>query len=258
MGGGRVRLTVVGCAGSFAGPDSPASCYLVEAPFEGRTYRLLVDLGSGAFGPLQRHSTIRDIDAIALSHLHADHCFDMSGMYVVSRYHPEGAFDPIPVHAPEGAGDFLVAAYGEEERTGMSEQFAFSPWQDGETIRLGPFTVTSRLVNHPVPAYAFRIATDEHVLAYSGDTGLTDALVDLVDGADLFLCEASFVESGTNPPDLHLTGAEAGRYATGGSVGRLLVTHIPTWTDRDEVESDVRSTWDGPYDIVTAGATYEL
>ena len=258
MGGCVVKLTVIGCAGSFAGPDSPASCYLVEAPHEGSTYRLLIDLGSGAFGPLQRHSTIRDIDAIALSHLHADHCFDMSGFYVVSRYHPEGAFDRIPVHAPDGAGDFLVAAYGEEERSGMSEQFAFSPWEDGATVQLGPFAVTSVLVNHPVPAFAMRIATADHSIAYSGDTGPCDALADLVQDVDLFLCEASFVESGDNPPNLHLTGAEAGQYAKAGSVGRLLVTHIPTWTDRDEVEADVRTTWDGPYDIVTAGATYEL
>ncbi|MET0820835.1 MAG: MBL fold metallo-hydrolase, partial [Aeromicrobium sp.] len=166
-----MKLTVIGCAGSFAGPDSPASCYLVEAPHDGGTYRLLIDLGSGAFGPLQRHSTIRDIDAIALSHLHADHCFDMSGFYVVSRYHPQGAFDRIPVHAPEGAGDFLVAAYGEEERSGMSEQFAFSPWQDGATVQLGPFSVTSVLVNHPVPALALGLPTPEPPHPPSGATG---------------------------------------------------------------------------------------
>ena len=253
-----MKLTVIGCAGSFAGPDSPASCYLLEAPHEGGTYRLLIDLGSGAFGPLQRHSTIRDIDAIALSHLHADHCFDMSGFYVVSRYHPEGAFERIPVHAPDGAGDFLVSAYGEEERAGMHAQFDFSPWQDGATLQLGPFSLTSALVNHPVPAYAFRVETATHSLVYSGDTGPTEALAGLVDGADLFLCEASFVESGDNPPNLHLTGAEAGEYASRGGVGRLLVTHIPSWTDPAEVEADVKSTWDGPYELVTAGATYQL
>jgi ribonuclease BN (tRNA processing enzyme) len=253
-----MKLTVIGCAGSFAGPDSPASCYLVEAPFEGRTYRLLVDLGSGAFGPLQRHSTIRDIDAIALSHLHADHCFDMSGFYVVSRYHPDGAFEQLPVLAPEGAGEFLVSAYGAEEDTGMRAQFDFRAWTDGGTEQLGPFTVTSVLVNHPVPAFALRISTATRSLVYSGDTGRSEALAELVDGADVFLCEASFVESGTNPPDLHLTGAEAGTYASRGGVGRLLVTHIPTWTDRTEVESDVKTTWGGPFELVTADATYVI
>lgn len=253
-----MKLIVVGCNGSFAGPDSAASCYIVEAPFEGRTYRLLVDLGSGAFGPLQRHSTIRDIDAIALSHLHADHCFDMSGFYVVSRYHPEGRFAPTTVYAPDGAEDFLVTTYGSGEDAGMREQFVFHGWEDGGTVQLGPFAVTSVLVNHPVPAYAIRIATSTRSLVYSGDTGTTEALVGLVEGTDVFLCEASFVESGTNPPDLHLTGAEAGDYATRGRVGRLLVTHIPTWTDRDEVASDVKTTWDGPFEIVNAGSTYVI
>ena len=253
-----MKLTVIGCAGSFPGPDSPASCYLVEAPFEGRTYRLLIDLGSGALGNLQRECDLRDIDAIAISHLHADHCFDLSGLYVVSKYHPDGALDRIPVLAPAGAGDYLATAYGITEPVGMSEQFDFLDWQDGGTVELGPFTVTSVRVDHPVPAYAIRVATDAHSLVYSGDTGPTDSLVELAADADLFLCEASFVESAVNPPNLHLTGAEAGAYATRARVGRLLVTHIPAWTDRAEVESDVKTTWDGPYEIVTAGAIFEL
>jgi ribonuclease BN (tRNA processing enzyme) len=253
-----MKLTVIGCAGSFPSPDSPASCYLVEAPFEGRTYRLVVDLGSGALGNLQRACDLRDVDAIAISHLHADHCFDLSGFYVVSKYHPDGALDRIPVLAPAGAGDHLATAYGIREPVGMTEQFDFRDWQDGGTVQLGPFAVTSIHVDHPVPAYAIRVATDTHSLVYSGDTGPTETLVELAMGADLFLCEASFVESADNPPNLHLTGAEAGDYATRAGVGRLLVTHIPAWTDRAEVESDVKSTWNGPYELVTAGSTCQL
>jgi len=253
-----MKLTVIGCSGSFPGPDSPASCYLVEAPFDGRTYRLLIDLGSGALGDLQRFCDLRDIDAVALSHLHADHCFDLSGLYVVSKYHPGGQLDRIPVLGPAGTGDFLATAYGVEEPVGMTEQFDFRDWQDGGTVELGPFAVTSVRVDHPVPAYALRVAAGERSLVYSGDTGPTDELVALAAGADLFLCEASFVESVDNPPNLHLTGAEAGTCAARAGVGRLLVTHIPPWTDRAEVESDVKTTWDGPYDLVTAGSTYDL
>jgi len=253
-----MKLTVIGCSGSFPGPDSPASCYLVEAPFDGRTYRLLIDLGSGALGDLQRFCDLRDIDAVALSHLHADHCFDLSGLYVVSKYHPDGQLDRIPVFGPAGTGDFLATAYGIHEPVGMTEQFDFRDWQDSGTVQLGPFAVTSVLVDHPVPAYALRVATADHSLAYSGDTGPTDQLIELATGADLFLCEASFVESVDNPPNLHLTGAEAGTCAARAGVRRLLVTHIPPWTDRAEVESDVKTTWDGPYDLVTAGSTYDL
>ncbi len=54
-----MRLTVVGCSGSFPGPDSAASCYLVEADLgdgpDKRTWRILLDLGNGALGQLQHH-----------------------------------------------------------------------------------------------------------------------------------------------------------------------------------------------------------
>ena len=70
-----MRLTIVGCSGSMAGPTSPASSYLVQADGEGldghpRTYSVLLDLGSGAFGPLQALTDVAQIDAVALRHLH--------------------------------------------------------------------------------------------------------------------------------------------------------------------------------------------
>jgi ribonuclease BN (tRNA processing enzyme) len=81
-----VRLTVIGCSGSFPGPDSPASCYLVESG----GFRLLLDLGNGALGALQRHVGLYDIDAVCLSHLHADHCLDLCAYYVARTFHPDG------------------------------------------------------------------------------------------------------------------------------------------------------------------------
>src|SRR5579862_4913036 len=99
-------LTIVGCSGSFPGPDSPASCYLVEA--EG--FRLLVDLGNGALGPLQRYAGLDQIYAICLSHLHADHCLDMCAYQVFRTYRPEGPLPPIPVYGPAGAAPRLDRA----------------------------------------------------------------------------------------------------------------------------------------------------
>jgi ribonuclease BN (tRNA processing enzyme) len=81
-----VRLTIVGCSGSFPGPDSPASSYLVEA--EG--FRLLIDLGSGALGALQRYASLYEIDAVCVSHLHADHCLDLCDFSVARRFAPDG------------------------------------------------------------------------------------------------------------------------------------------------------------------------
>ena len=77
-----MKLTVIGCAGSAPGPKSPASCYLVE--HDG--FRLVLDLGNGAFGPLQGLLDPATIDAVFLSHLHADHCLDVAPFVVWHRY----------------------------------------------------------------------------------------------------------------------------------------------------------------------------
>ena len=81
-----MRLTVVGCAGSFPGPDSPASCYLLEAD----GFRLVIDFGNGSLGALQKYTSLFDIDAVCLSHLHADHCVDLYSYSVARAFSPAG------------------------------------------------------------------------------------------------------------------------------------------------------------------------
>ncbi len=251
-----MELTVVGCAGSFPSAESPASCYLLQAPYEGRTYSLVMDLGNGALGALQRHVDPAEVDAVVLSHLHADHCLDLCGYYVFRKYRPTGALPRIPVYGPSDTARHLARAYDLKVPPGMSEQFDFRTWDPDRVVDLGPFRITVRRMTHPVEAYALRIEHDGHAVVYSGDTGPTEALVELADGADALLCEASFVESADNPPGIHLTGAQAGDHARRAEAVRLLVTHIPAWTDRDTVAAEAREAFDGKIDLVEAGERY--
>ena len=253
-----MTLTVVGCAGSFPSAESPASCYLLQAPYEGRTYSLVMDLGSGALGPLQRYVDPTAVDAVVLSHLHADHCLDLCGYYVLRKYRPGGALPPIPVYGPSGTAEHLARAYDLRSPVGMTEQFDFGGWESGVPLDLGPFRVTPRRMAHPVEAYALRVEHDGSSLVYSGDTGPTDALVEHAAGSDALLCEASFVESEENPTGVHLTGAQAGTHAARAGTGRLLVTHIPVWTDRDTVAAEAKHAYDGPIDLVRAGERYAV
>lgn len=252
-----MRLTVIGCAGSYPGPDSAASCYLLEADHEGRTWRVLIDLGSGALGTLQQYVDPLTLDAVLLSHLHPDHYFDISGLYVVWKYHPSGPQERIPVFGPSGVARQAARAYGLPKEPGMSAEFDFREYDDAP-IRLGPFTIKAVRVVHPVPAYGMRVEVGGRTLAYSGDTGPCSALVDLAKGADLLLAEAAFVEGGDNPADLHLTGTEAGRAAHDAGVGRLVLTHIPPWHDREVALAEARSTYSGPIELAVTGATYEI
>jgi ribonuclease BN (tRNA processing enzyme) len=143
----------------------------------------------------------------------------------------------------------------------MTDKFAFHTWEANSPARIGPFTVEPFVARHPVPAFSVRVEAAGKVVAYSGDTGPHDAIVDLARHADVFLSEASFVESqaATNPPDLHLTGRQAASYAREAGARRLLITHIPAWTDRDEVAADVEAgNFGGPTEFVRPGMSYEL
>lgn len=248
---------MIGCSGSYPGPDSPASCYLVETDLDGRTWRIVLDLGNGALGALHRYADPLTIDAVLLSHLHADHCIDLTSYYVLRKYHPLGPRPPIPVYGPDGTPGRLARAYDLPKSPGMTEQFTFC-FYPAESFAIGPFTVTAAEVAHPVTAYALRIEAEGRTLVYSGDTGPCDALVGAARDADLFLCEASFVEGHTNPPDLHLTGADAGRMAAASDARRLVLTHVPPWHDADEMLCEADATYDGPLELAVPGKTYEI
>ena len=242
-----MRVTVVGCAGSFPGPDSPASCYLLEA--EG--FRLVIDLGNGALGGLQRFAGLFSIDAICLSHLHADHCVDLGAYWVVRQYTSDGPRPPIPVHGPRGTAE-RVAGFGGENTASVQARFTFRDLQPA-TTEIGPFRVTADHVNHPVETFGFRVEHAGWRLAYSGDTGESDALVRLAEGADLLLCEASFLDGPDIRPNLHLTARQAAEHAARAGVGQLVLTHLVPWNDQDRTLAEASQAYRGGLSLAASG-----
>ncbi|MFI6941734.1 MBL fold metallo-hydrolase [Streptomyces sp. NPDC050418] len=251
-----MKLTVVGCSGSFPSADSACSSYLVEAD----GFRLLLDMGNGALGELQRHCGLYDLDAVFLSHLHPDHCIDMCAYFVARYYrHEGGRCDAIPVYAPEGAQDRLTTAYGDSpSASAMGEVFDFRALKSGASFEIGPFSVRTERVAHPVEAYAIRVEHEGRSLVYSGDTGACPQLDELAAGTDLYLCEASFIHGKESIPDLHLNGREAGESAARAGAGKLVLTHIPPWTDANINLADAREVFDGPVELAAPRTTYEI
>ena len=242
-----MQLTVIGCSGSFPGPDSPASCYLLEA--EG--FRLVIDLGNGALGALQRHADLFGIDAVCLSHLHIDHCVDLSSYWIARQYAPEGIRPAIPVYGPAGTAA-RVAGFGGQDEAAVRERFDVRELASGP-VEIGPFRIATEHMNHPVETFGFRVEHDGWRLAYSADTGETDALIRLADGADLLLCEASFIDEPGNPPNLHLTARQAGQYAARAGAGQLVLTHLVAWYDRERSLDEAGGAYHGPLSAATAG-----
>jgi ribonuclease BN (tRNA processing enzyme) len=249
-----MRLTVLGCAGSFPGPDSACSAYLVEA----EDFRLLLDFGTGSLSALQRYASLTSVDAILLSHLHADHVLDACSYVVVRRYAPDGPYPTIPIYAPAGGGDRLASAYGTVGEAPLDDVYTFRDLRAG-TFDIGPLTVTAAQVLHPVETYGVRVEYGGRVLAYSADTAPCDALVSLARDADLFLCEASYLDGAANPPGLHLTGREAGEAAAKAGAGRLVLTHlVSAWVSEARAVASAAAVFSGPVEAARVGVRHQI
>ncbi|HEX4705840.1 MAG TPA: MBL fold metallo-hydrolase [Pseudonocardiaceae bacterium] len=255
-------LTVLGCAGSVPGPNAAASGYLIET---GDRSGIAVDLGNGTLAALQAVRDPFTLDALLFSHLHPDHCADFSALTVLRKYHPAPPVDPrthrLPVHAPSDAPTRFAAAYApnatEAAETDLTDVYTFHPF-DTEPAEIGGYRVTAARVAHPCEAYGLRIEHEGHTLCYTGDSGPCDALVTLADGVHTLLAEASWTHSPDRPPDMHLSGRQAGELATKAGVGRLVVTHVLPWADASAVLAEACAAFAGEVVLAEAGAAYQV
>ena len=252
-------LTVLGCSGSAPGPNAPTVGYLLEAD----DFLLGLELGNGTLAALQ---AIRDpfaLDALVFSHLHPDHCADFSALTVIRRYHPgrDPAVPRLPVYAPSEAPSRFAAAYAPDEAelalTNLSDVYDFRVLAPG-SVHIGPFELSVIVAAHPCESFCFRITHDGRTLVYTGDTGAFDGLVELAAGADVVLSEASWTHADDRPVELHLSGTEAGDLAKRAGAGRLLITHVPPWTDTAAVLAEARAEYPGEVVLVRQGASYRI
>ncbi|GAB4083879.1 MBL fold metallo-hydrolase [Myceligenerans cantabricum] len=276
-----MRLITLGVSGSGPGPGSPASSYLVQvsateaaaAGYEARDWTVVMDLGNGAFGALQRAVDPFDIDAVAISHLHPDHCADLSGMYVYLRYHPDhgsaraGKGKQLPVWSPSTTAAQAARSYGLSDGETMAADYDFRAWQPEVPVQVGPLTLAAHRVFHPEESWGIRVTgpstlrPDERaVIAYTGDTDYCQGVVALSRDADLLLSEAAFVEGRDDhvEPGIHLTGRRAGRVAHESGAKRLLLTHLPVWNEPGVTLAEARDVYDGDVRLAQPGATYTV
>src|ERR1700756_1807564 len=173
-----VRITWLGCAGSVVGRGWPASGYLLRAP---DTPPLVLDFGGGVLGALQRYADPGSVHVL-LSHLHADHCLDMPGLFVWRRYHPSRPQGKSLLYGPSDTWSRLGAAsspYG-GEIDDCSDIFDVHHWVDGEPVKFGELTVVPRVVAHPTESYGLRFTDPSGAsFVYSGDTGTCNQGVEL-------------------------------------------------------------------------------
>jgi ribonuclease BN (tRNA processing enzyme) len=231
-------LTVIGCAGSVPSPDSPCSCYLVEQD----GYRLLLDLGTGAAGPLQAHCAPEQVDLVVISHLHGDHFRDLNPLAYLRRR--VGAA-PLPVIGPAD----LAESLGYRERVAELDITMAQPGKRSA----GPFALTLAAVEHGhLEAYGVRV----DALCYTGDTSPGEAVDQLAAGCQVLLAEASGFDA--KPHRKHLTAGDAGRLATRSGARLLVLTHLRPWLDHKRLLAEAAAHADCPVVLATPGLRLQL
>ena len=68
-----MRVRVVGSSASVPRPGRACSCHLIRT----REANVLLDMGSGALANLREVMDYPDLDALVISHMHADHFLDL-------------------------------------------------------------------------------------------------------------------------------------------------------------------------------------
>jgi ribonuclease BN (tRNA processing enzyme) len=253
-----IRLTVLGSCGTYPTVGRACSGYLLEAGDGERPRRVWIDTGSGTLTNLLRHATLPQLDAIWISHLHVDHLSDMPVAYYTLRY---GDYDPppapVPVYGPAGWSE-RVADFMAVDRTAIEEAFQVHELHDRERVDLGPLQLTAIATVHSVETYAVRASDGESILAYSADSGPCDALLELADGADLFVCEATWTSWPDDDRPIHLTAELAGEFAGRAGAHRLALTHLRPGADTAAAVARAGRSCDCAVEVAIEGASYEL
>src|SRR3954470_21724914 len=264
-----MRLTVLGKSPSWQDAGGACSGDLVEE----EDTALLVDCGNGVFAKLRERVDYVDVDAVVLSHLHADHFLDLVPYSYALTYAPRQ--QPVPVdrwpgtdcpacpvlHAPPGAREMfrrVVGAWGNEDL--IENAFELREYDPKQQIEIGPIRIAFQSVPHFTETFAMSITSSNGAgrIVYGADSRPTDALEEFARDADLMLVEATLPRPERTGMRGHLTAEEAGDHARSAAAKHLLLVHISDELDAEAARERASDAFGGPVEVAREGAVYEV
>ncbi len=262
-----MRLTVLGKSPSWQDVDGACSGYLLEQ--DGTT--VVLDCGNGVFAKMRRFVDYVDVDAVVLSHLHADHFLDLVPFSYALTYAPRQ--QPVPVarwpgtdhparpllYSPPGGTEVfrrVVGAWGNEDL--IENAFALEEYAPDSALEIGPFRIDFTPVPHFLDTFAISVRANGARLAYGADSRPAPELVEFARDADLFLVEATLPRPERTGIRGHLTPEEAGAHAREAGAKRVVLTHISDELDQDMARDLAAEAFGGPVEVAADGAVYEL
>jgi len=245
-----LRITVLGSSNAIPRPGRACSGYLIEA--EGTA--LVADLGTGALANLFRVRAAEDVDAIVISHMHADHFIDLVPLRYALKYGPRTNARKIPLWLPPGGEAMLrrlVGAFARESpHDFLGEVFEVAEYAPSGTLSIGAAQLRFAPTVHYIPTFALRCTCGTSSVTYTADTAPSEDVLALARDTGLFMCEATLLPGERETTRGHLSAEEAGILSERAGVRRLALTHYPVETTPEELLSAAASRYSGELCVV--------
>lgn len=244
-----MKIIPIGIWGGYPKANEATSSFLIE--HEG--FHCLIDCGSGVLSSLQNYLPLEKLDAVVISHYHADHIADI-GSLQYSRLIQFYLGQPVPALPIYGhtkdEENFAKLSYKEQSLgIGISEE---------DVVQIGPFEVSFCRTVHPVYCLAMKFRIGDHSIVLTADTEWRNELVDFAHGADLLISEANLYEEHVGKAPGHMGGSEAGNLATLANVNQLVLTHLPLHGNINEILTAAAGTFKGPIELAEVGKPYTI
>lgn len=245
-----MQITVLGGGGAWPTPERGCSGYLVEEA----DFRLLLDPGHDTFLELLKTIPASAVDAVFVSHGHADHCADLNPL-LRARHLSEAPPAALPLFTLAGALDAVLSLDGQM----LANDFVVNEFSASDDFTIGPFRLSTRALSHFVPNVGVRLSVGEIAVCYTGDGGADPGVVDLARDAKLLLAEATFAETVPEASRGSLASAHhAGEHASAAGVGQLVLTHLWPDTDVRAVQRAAGQHFTGPIAVAVPGLRLHL
>jgi ribonuclease BN (tRNA processing enzyme) len=255
-----MRLTILGRSPAAPNPAEACAGYLVE----GAGSRVLLDIGPGVVAQLLTRHHPDDLDAVVVSHMHADHMLDLVTLRYVYPWRARPRDQRLRVVMPPGSADQLLdLARGVGSARHFEDSFNLEEHDGTAAVACGGLSLTPVETQHYIPCWGFRVEADGRRFAYTADTAPCGGLTDLADSADLLLSEATLrsLDEDAAPPEPrgHLLPAEAGAIARDGGTRRLILTHLPVNGSEGEwARTAAADAFGGEVEVAAPARTYEI